>query len=601
MNRSKLVVLAASALAAALVCAEDLKSPFESLPAETFGAIRLDNSPGVLDDFVESTRVGQLLFSPQKIEDYKEFLESMIESEDQGGELVRKLNEVGLDMDDLYAMASSKIGGAVIDKEVPGQESMPTIFVWAEMSDGLAERVFNAVLEGSSESEKMERIDLDFPGGPGARIRDLTDGTSFLVSQLGNRFLFAIGYVTSVLEGPEAAGLYEEAELDALGRFMNAQLGDGGEFLSRFYDDPGVSSARPDFYSRIEALGDFGKLMELLPLDSKQIVEALDLEQFTKLGIWSGFVQSEEKSTLFLGAPRPRRGLARLLDNEVFEFAPPVWVPASVNSYSVSSFDMNKLFDFGVETARKFLPPEQVEQSIVLMDAQLQAMLQTDIATLMGSFGNRFHAVEYEFEMAAVQMPDGSSLEIPQASQALVVDFTRPDILEAGLAQMAPMLQSPGSGMQIIQEQGFKGVRMENPAQGSTITIAHGLGKLVMAIGSEDTASRIFSTLSNLPEGDEALANSPDFREYLAENRVRPAMIFSYTQGDKALKSLMPVLKSFWLGMMKQAGSDAEAIGSSLMDLLPSDEEMEGLLGIAFSRMFATEKGIVIEGSNQYK
>lgn len=599
-NKIKFLGSVASIAAFATSSFAELKSPFESLPAETIAAFRFDNSPETLQQYVDNTKMGQLLFSDEKIAEYKAFIEQLIESEEKGGNFVQKLGEVGLELDDLYDMVASHIGAAVVDYPVPGHLSMPTVFVWAEMGDGVAERAFQALLEGSAENENIERIDLELPGGPGARVRNLSDGSSFLVAQLENRFLFAIGHVREAVTDMEAAKVFETAELEALGQFMNAQAGSGGEFYSNFYSDSGVSSVRPDYETRLEVLGDVQKLLDFVPPQNRQAVDALDADAFTKVGIWSGFVDMEERSVLFLGAPSPREGVSKLFENEFFEFQPPAWVPSSVNTYTAASFDMMKLYDFALETAKKFMPPEQVEQQVAMGNAQLQMTLQTDIPTLLSSFGKRIHVVEYPIEIVSMEMGEGKSVDIPQNSQAIVMDFTRPEILQAGMAMVGAMAQNPASGMQLVDEMGFTGIRMSQPGQGN-VTIAHGLGKLVIAIGNESTSSRIFSTLTNLPEGEDALANDPELREYLSEAGVKPGMVFSYSQGDKMLKNLVPVLKSVSDNMQSAAGGENAELMEMLFELIPSEEELEGLLGIAFNRMYYNESGLILEGVNQYK
>ncbi|MDQ8182055.1 hypothetical protein [Pelagicoccus sp. SDUM812005] len=598
--QSKLFCGIVSVAATAALDAADLRSPFESLPAETVAAFRFDNSPETLDQYVENTKLGRLLFSDAKIAEYKDFIEDLIEAEDEEGNFLSKLGEVGLELDDLYEMVGSHFGAAVVQQEVPDHMAMPTFLVWAEMRDGVAERAFSAVLEGSTENENIERTDLELPGGPGARIKNLTDGSSFLVAQLENRFFFAIGNVMEPITSMEEAKVFENAELEALGRFLAAQQEGGGDFLSTFYADSGVSAVRPDYPTRLEVLGDVKTLFGFLPPQNRQAFEMMEFDAFTKLGIWSGFVDMQERSTIFLGAPAPRSGIATLLENEFFEFQPPMWVPSNVNAYTVASFDMNKLYAFAIDMAKKFMPPEQVEQQVAMANGQLQMMLQADIPTLMSAFGKRIHVLEYPMEVVTMDNPDGISVDLPRASQAMVMDFTRPEILQAGMAMMAGMAQNPESGMELVDEQGFSGIRTSDPTQG-VITIAHGKGKLVFAVGSEETSSRIFSTLTNLPEGEAALANSSEFRSFIAEANVKPGTLFSYSRGEEILKSLVPVFKSLANTMRMTAGEDAAELMERAIGLFPSEEELDGLLGVTFSRMYHNESGIILEGSNQYK
>ena len=78
-------------------------------------------------------------------------------------------------------------------------------------------------------------------------------------------------------------------------------------------------------------------------------------------------------------------------------------------------------------------------------------------------------------------------------------------------------------------------------------------------------------------------------------------MLFSYSHGDKVLTNLVPVFKSL-AGNFQAAGNDSGGeLMEQLFELMPEEEELEGLLGITFSRMYYNESGIVLEGVNQYK
>ncbi|MDQ8203755.1 hypothetical protein [Pelagicoccus sp. SDUM812003] len=600
-NRSQLLGLTAACTLVASLGAAELLSPFEALPAETVAALRFDNSPETLDRYVETTKIGKLLLSDEKVEQYKAFVQKLIEDDDEGVAVLQSLGEVGLELDDLYAMLTSEIGAAVVMQEVPDHQAMPTLFVWADMEEGVAKQAFDAVLSGAAENEAVERTDLELPGAAGSRIRNKETGSSFLVSSLENRFYFAIGQVMEPITSMEDAQLFENAELEALGVFLAAQQGDGGEFLSSFYSDPAINAVRPDFEPRIEVLGDVGALLEFVPQKGAQFVEALDLKSFTKLAAWSGLVDMEERSTLFLGAPSPRRGLAALIDGESFEFQPPEWVPASVNTFSAFSFDLNEVYQLLLDIAKKFAPPEVVEQQVAQLNAQLGMMLQTDMDTLLSSFGKRAYVAEFPVETLSIDLGTGASMEVAKAPQVIVMDFSRPEILQAGLAMMGGMLAgNPNAGIEIIDEQGFSGIRSSSGPQG-VVTVAHGMGKLVFAVGGDTTASRIFSALNSVPEGEEALVNDPEFREYLSQNPVKPGVAFSVTRGDKALQNMIPALETLSKTMQASGQEDQHELFEELIDLLPTKEELDGLLGIGLTRMYFNEAGLVVEGVSQYK
>ncbi len=587
------LALAASTFGAGLL------SPFESLPEETILAVRFDNSSEMLDQYVDSTKIGKLLLSDEKIADYKDFIQKMIDASDEkGSNFIQKLGEVGLELEDIYAMLSSHFGVAVVMQNVEGRKPMPTILAWAEMDEGLAESAFTAVLEAAAENEDLERIDEEIAGAQGARIRTKSTGSSALVARLQDRFFYAIGQVSEPISTIEEAAVYEVAELDALGSFISSQQGEGGGFLSSFYGDPGVSSVRPAYPSRLEMLGDVKQALSLFPIKNRQMLDALGIDEFTKFAAWSGLVDMEERSTLFIGAPAPRAGIASLIDFESFDFAPPAWVPSSVNSYSAFSFDMSSLYDALVSIAKKTAPAEQVDQQIEASNQQLQMMLQTDIPTLMSSFGKRIHVLEYPIEMTKVSDAEDAA-EMPRAPQAVVMDFARPEILQAGVSMISSLAGPSNPNMQVIEEQGFNGVRILNPAM--EVTAAHGLGKLVLAVGSDTTSTRIFSALSNPPEGQAALVNDESLRSFLSEAQPQPSIGFSYARGEKMLKNLVPIFEYAAQSVRQSGDEKAAELLSEALKLLPSEEELGDVMGAVFTNFYATDAGLVFEGVNQYK
>ena len=101
MNISKsLLSLASPALLAATLSAADLKTPFESLPAETIAAARFDNSTETLEKYRKNTKIGKLLLSEEKVAEYKAFIQKLLEKqEEEGAGFLQKLGEVGLELE----------------------------------------------------------------------------------------------------------------------------------------------------------------------------------------------------------------------------------------------------------------------------------------------------------------------------------------------------------------------------------------------------------------------------------------------------------------------------------------------------------------------
>jgi hypothetical protein len=583
-----------------------LHAPFEALPPETIGALRLDLSPSTRAAFAEQTRLGAALLAPEKLAALRAIVERWLEASEAGREVAEKLTDLGLEPADLYPALASHLGAAIVLQPTPDKRPLPTLLVWAGMAPESADKVLRALLRAAEEEPGMELYREDAGAYDIYRVRAPGEGYSFLLAQLQNRLFFAIGQeppdpdapaqtlvpdAAPALPVPDPA--YEAAELHALGRFLQAQEEGNGGFLRRFYDDPGIRSARPTFPARTEVLVDLPAAFALLGDDGGPTPTSL--EGFTRMAFWNGLVDRHDRTRFFLGMPEPRRGFAALFEIERFAFQVPEWVPAGVKTYSAASVDFAHLYRTGIEIARGFVPPAVLDQQLTVANEQLGALFATDLEMLFAAFGNRLHFLEFPARIDSVTMGD-TTIEVPLNPQVLVVDFGRPDILEAAFTMAAAALgSSPSAGMERIQEQGFSGLRLASP-QGP-IVIAQGLGKLVFTLG-EGTSSRLFSHLNTAPEGEAALRFDPAFRAAFETADTSPGIAFGYTDGAKAmgeLHTLFAFLERV-LGL-RQTPDDASAWNpwEEVRKLLPDEEELKTLMGPIQTRGDLTPRGLTFE------
>lgn len=582
-----------------------LHTPFEALPGETVAALRFDFSPAAMDDIVNQTEAGSLFFSADKIAQYKDFLERFLTEDEKGQEFGAILGELGLEPTDLFPMLASHLGAALVIEPVADREPLPTFLVWAEMEEEAADNALGALLRATEDSESMHRIDESVGGLDIYRISAPEDGYSFLLARLENRLFFAIGMSPGVpveedeeMEDPLSPDpIYEAAELNVLGTFLQSQKDGGSTFLSNFYQDPGVAAARPQHESRAEILLDLVNLYDQIPAEEFQEIRKIGVDGFTRFALWNGLQGKVDHTVAVIGAPAPRTGIARLLDLESFNFEAAEWVPASVSQYSVMAIDIPNLFTIATDVARQFMPPEQLEQQLGMADAQLNGMFGVDIQTLLQSFGNRFHYIKYPSTLKDVQLGD-QSMKMPVASQGMVIDFDREDILQSIFGMVGAMAANPQSGMTTVDEQGFTGIRIAAP-QGEAV-IAFGLGKIVYGMG-EGTASRIFSNLNTPPEGEEALRFAPEFRETQALVDNQPGVMFGYTDGDKAMGEIQTAVEFFESVLPPDESDDGFDLGQELMALVPSEEELKGLFGAIGNRAEVNDHGLLIEGLTEMK
>ena len=592
------------ALALGLIAATGasaLNTPFASLPASTIVALRMDQRPEAMQPYLEGTRLGATLFSEERIAEYKALLEQYLEEEEVGQKIAADLERYGLEPEDLYAVFSSHLGAAVIRHPVGGLAPMPTLVAWADLPAGSAEKMLSAVYKAVEEGEgTTERMDEEVAGTTVSRLRDLEDDSSFLLARLEDRLLFLVGSPPVGSIDSEADSLaYEEGEIEALGYFIQAQKGDGGAFLETLYEDPAIRVQRPSFPVRLELLGDVQALLELIPAEQAALIDQLGLRAFTRFGFWNGLEDGIERQSGIVGLPAPRSGIGRMFEVDAFSFSPPEWIPANVSAYSEAAVDLPRLYEVGLEVARKILPPEVVDQRIAMANQQLQGMLQIDLEGLIGSFGNRLHVLEYPMETQQVTL-GAETIELPVAAQAFAIDFDRPDIIQMALQMAGAFTANPESPVSKIEEQGFSGLRFKSPE--GDVVVAHGLGRLVFTKGNQ-LHTRIFSALNSPPEGEAALRTSPKFRAFIDEVAPAPGVAFNYTDGASVLGDLREVLGFAQQTLARQNPKLAEQ--SKYLDLfleiLPAEEEMAELIGSIHARMDVRDEGLTVESATDLR
>lgn len=543
--------------------------------------------------------MGELLLSPERIEGYKDYIQTLSEEDEEFAGFVLELEEIGLALEDIYAMISSKMGAAITKAEGALGEPYPVFYLWADMEPDMAEKAFETLLETTGNSEDLTREDQEIAGIFATRIRDNNDGSSAIFSRVDNRFLFLIGLPTQEADYQQAE-YYEEKEIEEMGTFIQAQIDSGGEFMQNFLASAGVEEVAPTGQIDLQILGDVPQILEMIPQLNSQQIEAFNLQAITKLAIWSTFEEQIQKTTVFMAASEPREGLISLIDQEPFYFEAPSWVPTESLSFSSTSLDFEKMLGLGLNAMGYFMPQQVLDQRMDQANAQLEAMLQTDISSIIGSFGNRIHTLEFPIEFIETELGTGG-MTVPQESKAFIVDFDNPEILAKTLEMIAPMAaqqEENPNGMKILHEQDFHGVRTVIGLQESTI--AYGKGKLVFTQG-KGTDSRVFSLLNNPPSGAEALVNDSEFREALEKFATEEGISFGYADGDRIMSSIVPIFSWMMQNLSEQAEGDNQGQLDDLIALFPTAEEFEGLLGTIITRTFTTSDGLHATTHYEYR
>jgi hypothetical protein len=159
------------------------------------------------------------------------------------------------------------------------------------------------------------------------------------------------------------------------------------------------------------------------------------------------------------------------------------------------------------------------------------------------------------------------------------------------------------------EEQGFNGFRLEQGPLEAGLFI--GRGYLVLGIGSEVTES-LLSVLRNPPTGEAALRTS-GLVERAAALMPSPPGLF-YQLGDaganvkttkRAIEQLidLPLVRRAQLAQLPggPGGGDdlaaAQALVAKLKALLPSDDELQGVLGVSVTQAAVSSHGLQLQSA----
>jgi hypothetical protein len=409
-----------------------------------------------------------------------------------------------------------------------------------------------------------------------------------LLAQRGARLVLAEGFVMT--RGKEAVESGRERLKELFAHFLAAhEAGESGPKL-RYLESAGVRSALPGGMPLAELMIDFKQLMKLLEMpeaeQAKAIIKACGLDQVGQLVYRSTFEHSLMRSGAFVGAPSPRNGLLALLDQPTVSGQPPAWVPSEMINFGQLSLDLGKAYsrikqiiiDQGGDPARN---------NFDLVEGQVNQLLQTDIASLLSALGTHHSSVDLPPRKTDVAMgPEG--LAGLTGSNVFVWKLTD-EALWKRVIQTAAVL----SQKEMVEEQGFQGIRID---QGQVrLGVFVGRGYLVAGGGGSDTLETVLSNLRNPPAGAAGLAGSRLFQRASELLPPRPGLAYSVTDMNRYAKTLRGAVVAFTELAAGDEDSDTAVI-DLIRSLIPSEDELNGVLGASATQSWVDEHGVTVRG-----
>ncbi len=601
---------------------EHAQSPWQCLPDEqTIFAMRIANGRAFADAMRKRTKLGAVMFSDERIDEFMSTLRE--QDEEKWQEMHDGLAEYGLAIEDFPNMLAGESGFALLHDELEDGSWLMIGLAWLEPGDELATRAHSALVrvieeaaDDAGEGEAPQRTDIELEGLTVMRLlvpntetqyeyqefefpdnydqmteeeqeaffdqmgqtgdpetHQVTRYSRHLIAHMGGRLLYAGAFNQSdESDVPE----YDDKLAGAMSRFIAAQQdgGDGG-FAARIADTDGVADALGQGgVAGFELYADLRPLVELV---QQKLDEAADEIPFRDLIGFLGIGQSGVVAAraalegnvmhqgFFIEAPAPRTGLMALLDQPEAPPIVPAWVPADAVAFQHVSFDLGKAYSHIKQLVIEQMGPIAM-QNFDMAEQRVLATTQTELPALLSSLGDRHNIVTYEpqFDEPAQDDPP-QTFFAPQmlfstGDRGALVWQVEDEMVWGNLIQMAGGLLAMNNMGQFTQEQGFTGVRIsaEGSFEGGLML---GRGHLVAAYG-KGSLERTLSSLANPPPPDDSLRQGEVMNRASQLIELEPGTMFQVVDGDRYAAALRKIfIDAFERGMNMGAANAANQLG----------------------------------------
>ncbi len=609
---------------------------FLDLPARGNGCLGADTrrqcGGRVVEDPHEARR---LLFNSERLDRIGDLLGE--KGLNEWHEFTEELAKYDLKISDLGLLLQGEAGFAVALEAREGKLPRPLGIGWLEPGGDLTARLLAALdkVLVDHPSEDIRRTDIELAGhkvihlsqtiarsrsavgidelrrlSPDER-KALREGRAeaetvvvgqdhFLLSRQGDRLLMVMDFgpledeMQERLKGEappdDASNPAIEALKGLVARFIAAHTDtEAGPTLS-IAQTPGLSAALPTGVPLIEVLADLRPLVKLAETatDPKlhRIIKGLGAEQLGAVAYRATLDENLLRSGFFLSSAEPRSGVMTLVDQPPLASQPPAWVPAEIVSYAHMRLDLAQAF----EQIKKPLLEEmgdQVRPILNLVENQLKSAVQADLATLFASLGSQHIMLAYPPHEIDDNDPDKAAAASDRSAFVW-------QIKDEALWKRVFDAVAAASGKEVVEEQGFKGVRFDEPNEGGAFV---GHGYLVVGLGAGLTES-VLSTLRNPPAGQASLTGSALLAR--ANELLPPVEGLAYHLTDmnryvKTTRRMFSSLLNMTLKTHEEGDADDADLASTvktLQKLLPSEDELEGVFGVEVGQVVASPQGL---------
>lgn len=630
--------------------AQDETSTWQCLPEETVAALRIPNGQAVLDALRE-TKFGAVMFTEKRKAAMLEVCEKHAQEDWEEFEAV--LQQYDVSVEEIVGLLAGETGYAVAMAKDSNEEAIFFGLGWLQPGEELAEKCFKIigeVIEQQDVEQPIARVDLELAGNAVMQLRmpsvdveytsefdlpdnydDLTEEEqteaweradqqheasavktityrTLLLCQLGGRLLIGHQFVAPNEDETEDA---DERLSSIFARLLTAHSDGGADgFATRLSSDESVArTMSADGVPVFELLVDFQPLIQAGrekaedQVDVDRWIRLFGIEELGPFAVRQTAAGANWRTLVSLTLPAPRAGLMKLLDQEMLEVDPPQWVPASAVRYFQFGFDLGQAYEtIKEEVTREF--PDQTASGFTMAETQVQNFAQTSLPELLSSLGNQHTVMSFGVQAIDLESAvDDGDLDSNMTDRMAVVWQVTDEAVWSRLLKTIAPFAGMAPGTEATEEQGFTGYRMKSEQIEGGLFL--GKGYLVLGVG-EGVVETTLSALNNPPSGSNALRGSDLFSRAGDLVALDPSMFVEITDNERYLRMVMSQLNQQFdqlETMLSAFDEDGDDEGVWFFDLMrammPSDEELPGLMGVSVGRTEVNDDGIVGESSQE--
>lgn len=383
--------------------------------------------------------------------------------------------------------------------------------------------------------------------------------------------------------GDEARGIFEQ--------FLAAHATADESPLMAVMQAPGLQEAMPAGLTLLDVMLDLGSLVKRIAADAEGAAKGMAAAGIDGLGplAWRHTLDGDVyRQGLFVALPAPRGGAMRILEQDADASLVPSFITSEAVDLTQISLDLGQAY----KTIREIAVAQGGEETANMFTAaemQAQGWLGLDLPGVLSAFGTRHWIIAYPPQVAAAlaearkaRAEPGPLADMPTIDRLAVVwEVTDEAPFQKILQRLAPLAQA-----EIVEEQGFRGIRMPN---GPAVFV--GQQHLVVAIG-DDSLEKTLAAIRTPPSGDASLRESDAVARAAAILPPAPARLFSIGDATRTGGTL-GLVREILAGL---EGGDVTPAYREFLEqirpLLPSAADMEGMFGVSTSLLETTDTGL---------